>query len=180
MTDAWWQALLAFAYGLAGSIVPVFNCEAYVVAGVTAGLGSPVLIGCSLAAGQGVGKLALFMAVREGKRIPGPWRRRLEHRDQSATEDGDQESASRWRQRWSTLVRRGMALVEHPTLGAIGMVSSGMVSIPPNFPTTILLATTRVNPLRFVCWLALGFAVRFVVIGYASTGVLAQFGITLR
>lgn len=70
--------------------------------------------------------------------------------------------------------------MEHPTWGAIGMISSGMLSIPPNFPTTILLATTKVHPLRFVTWLALGFAVRFVVIGYASTGVLARFGITLR
>lgn len=186
MNDWWWQALVALGYGIVGSVIPVFNSEAYIVAGVTAGLGSPVLMGCLLALGQGIGKFGLFMAIREGRRLPGPWRRRIAQGDDHIDEAPDvpsTPSTRRWQRvkaGWLQVLHTGVKIAEHPKWGPVGMVSAGMLSIPPNFPTTILLATTKVNPFKFVFRLSLGFAVRYIVIGYAATGVLARFGITLR
>ena len=69
MTDeTWWQLLLAFGFGLAGSVLPLANAEAFIVASVATGVLGPVPVGVLLGAGQGVGKMLVFQGIRQGRR----------------------------------------------------------------------------------------------------------------
>ena len=70
MSNVWWQLLLAFGYGLLGSLIPVINGEAFVVAAIATHLIGPVEAGICLGLGQGVGKMILFQVVRQAKRLP--------------------------------------------------------------------------------------------------------------
>ncbi len=71
MSNVWWQLLLAFGYGLLGSLIPVINGEAFVVAAIATHLIGPVEAGICLGLGQGVGKMILFQVVRHSFRSSG-------------------------------------------------------------------------------------------------------------
>lgn len=168
MTDGfWWQLLLAFGYGLVGSIVPVVNGEAFIVAALATKLIGPIEVGLGLGIGQGLGKMILFQLVRQGRRLPFA-------RPRSAEPRPEPEPGT-WRYRWVKLVTRSTALVEHPRLGPIGLFLSGSLSLPPNYPTTILAATTRINFAVFSIFMALGFIARYIVLALLLSGVFERF-----
>lgn len=160
----WWQLLLALGYGIFGSVVPVVNGEAFIVAALATKLIGPVEVGLVLGLGQGIGKMILFQLVRQGRRLPllqrGGGRR-------------DPEPGS-WRARWAKAVAWGTRLVEDPKWGPLGCFLSGSVSLPPNYATTVLAATTRVNFAVFSVFLTLGYLLRYVVIALAVSGLLGR------
>ena len=166
MSNVWWQLLLAFGYGLLGSLIPVINGEAFVVAAIATHLIGPVEAGICLGLGQGVGKMILFQVVRQAKRLP------VLHRKQLSRPEPQPGTR---RNRRSRVMRWGIALVEHPRWGPLGVFLSGSVSVPPNYPTTILAATTKANFAVFAIFMTLGFITRYVVVGLAVTGVFQRF-----
>lgn len=166
MSNVWWQLLLAFGYGLLGSLIPVINGEAFVVAAIATHLIGPVEAGICLGLGQGVGKMILFQVVRQAKRLPVLHRKLLSR---------PEPQPGTWRYRWARVMRWGIALVEHPRWWPLGVFLSGSVSVPPNYPTTILAATTKANFAVFSIFMTLGFITRYVVVGLAVTGVFQRF-----
>lgn len=163
MTDGfWWQLLLAFGYGVIGSVVPVVNGEALIIAALATNLIGPVAVGLGLGAGQGVGKAILFQAVRQGRRLP------IIRRRNPPT---NPPAPGRLRRIWSQLVAWGTRLVEHPRWGPLGLFLSGSLSLPPNYPTTILAATTRLNYAVFSIFMTLGFVARYVGLALLLAGV---------
>lgn len=166
MGEVWWQLLLAFGYGLVGAIVPVVNVEAFIVAAIATELIGPLEAGICLGLGQGLGKVVLFLLVRQGRRLP------LLDRAQKPR---PAPKPNTWRYRWSRLVSRASRLVEHPRWGPLGLFFSGSLSLPPNYPTTILAATTRINIVVFAVFMTLGFTARYVVVGLAAAGILDRF-----
>lgn len=160
----WWQIAIAIGYGVFGSLLPVVNGEAFIVAALATAFIGPVEVGLGLGLGQGIGKMLLFQAVRQGRRLP------LARRVGASTEP----EPGTWRHRWSRLVAWGVALVEHPRWGPLGCFLSGALSIPPNYLTTILAATTRVNFAMFSVFLSTGFVVRSVLIALVVSGVLDE------
>ncbi|MGB3955344.1 MAG: hypothetical protein WBL05_08725 [Brooklawnia sp.] len=163
MTDeTWWQLLLAFGFGLAGSVLPLANAEAFIVASVATGVLGPVPVGVLLGAGQGVGKMLVFQGIRQGRR---QLVRRRPRREPAPIRPGT------WRARWARLVEWSIALVEHPRWGPVGLFLSGSLSVPPNYLTTVVAATTRLNFAVFAVFLTAGFMARYVVIALAAAGV---------
>lgn len=160
----WWQLLAALGFGIFGSIVPVVNGEAFIVAALATDLIGPVEVAVCLGLGQGIGKMVIFQIVRQGRRLPWASRRK----QTSEPEPGS------WRDRWRRLVAWGVRLVEHPRLGPLGCFLSGATSIPPNYVTTILAATTRINMVVFGVFLTLGYTVRYVLIALALAGLISQ------
>jgi len=102
MSNVWWQLLLAFGYGLLGSLIPVINGEAFVVAAIATHLIGPVEAGICLGLGQGVGKMILFQVVRQAKRLPVLHRKLLSR---------PEPQPGTWRYRWARVMRWGIALV---------------------------------------------------------------------
>lgn len=167
MTDGfWWQLLIAFGYGVFGSIVPVVNGEALIVAALATELIGPIEVGVGLGLGLGLGKMILFQLIRQGRRLPF-----IKPTQQGPTRPAEPGS---WRYRWSKLVAWGTALVEHPRWGPLGILLSGALSLPPNYPTTILAATTRINFVLFGIFMTLGFTARYVVLAIVLSGVFDQ------
>ncbi|WP_341730084.1 hypothetical protein [Brooklawnia sp.] len=165
MHGVWWHLLLAVGFGLVGALVPVLNGEAFIAATLAARLIGPVEVGVCLGLGQGLGKMILFQAVRQAKRLP------ILHR--TSAEHPPPEPGS-WRYRWARLVEWGTALVESPRWGPLGLFLSGSLSVPPNYATTIMVATTKINFAVFSIFITVGFIVRYVVVAFALTGVFKQ------
>lgn len=164
MTDStWWQLLLALGYGVLGSVIPIVNAEAFIVASVATEMIDPVVVGALLGLGQGIGKVVLFQTVRQG-------RRRL-FRKRPLKQPASARPGS-WRARWDRLVVMGVKLVEHPRWGPVGFFLSGSISLPPNYLTTVIAATTKINFVLFAIFLTAGFMSRYVVIALAAAGVV--------
>ncbi|GAA2184444.1 hypothetical protein GCM10009785_32390 [Brooklawnia cerclae] len=164
VTDGfWWQLLVALAYATLGSVIPVLNSEAFIVASLATGLIDPWSLGLGLGVGQGAGKMILFLAVRQGRRLP--WLRSSAGIARPTPEPGT------LRARWRALVRRLDAVVEHPRWGPLGLFMSGSVSLPPNYATTLLAATTRIRFPVFAASMSLGLIARSLVISLALAGV---------
>ncbi|WIY83844.1 hypothetical protein [Propionimicrobium sp. PCR01-08-3] len=166
MSETWWQLLLAFGYGLGGSLIPVVNGEAFIVAAIATNLIGPVEAGICLGLGQGIGKMVLFQAVKHARKLP-VLRRKPKQRPAPVP--------GTWRYRWSRVIAWGTSLVEHPRWGPLGLFLSSSVSVPPNYPTTILAATTKINFAIFAIFMTLGFVARYVVVGLAAGGLFVRF-----
>lgn len=166
MTDGvWWQLLLSFGYGVLGSLVPMVSGEAFIIAALATKLIGPVALGVFLGLGQGIGKMILFQMIRQGRRLPV-----FRSRKPSAP-----PRTGKWRERWARLVAWSIGLVEHPKWGPVGCFLSGSLSLPPNYPTTVLAATTRINFAVFSISMSLGFIVRSLVVSLALAGVIDSF-----
>ena len=164
MTDStWWQLLLALGYGVLGSDIPIVNAEAFIVASVATAMINPVVVGLLLGLGHGIGKMALFQTVRQGRRR---LFRKRPPKESSPTGQGI------WRARWDRVVGWSIRLVEHPRWGPVGFFLSGLISLPPNYLTTIIAATTRINFALFSVFLTAGFISRYVLIALAAAGVV--------
>jgi hypothetical protein len=79
-----WRPLIEFlvsvGYGLLSSIVPIFNCEIYIVASQVGGFTQEVTTAVGCAVGQAIGKVGIVLALRRGSRS-GVVRRLRERRD---------------------------------------------------------------------------------------------------
>lgn len=161
----WIELLSAFGFGVLMSVIPVFNPEAFMAAGQATGLLGPLTLGIGLGVGQGVGKAILFQLVRHGRRLP--WLNRLRTRSAKPP-----PQPGTWRQRWRGFVQHAMKLVEHRWWGPVVSFSAGALSIPPNYVTTLLAATTKVNFYAFSIAITAGFTVRNTVEALILAGVL--------
>lgn len=163
MHGVWWHILLTVGYGLLSSLVPVFNAEAYVVATMATHLLHPIEVGVGLGFGSGIGKMIFFQAVRHAKSLP--FLENHKKAERPAPEPGT------WRYRWSLILRWGNTLVTNPRLAPIGFFLSGSISVPPSYPTTILIATTKANFVVFSIFMTLGLMARYTAIAYGATGI---------
>ena len=84
-----WQPLIEFlvsvGYGLLSSVVPIFNCEIYIVASQVGGFTEEVTTAVGCAVGQAIGKVGIVLALRRGGRS-GPVRRLRERRERPASQ----------------------------------------------------------------------------------------------
>lgn len=165
MSQYWWQILLTLAYGVVGGYLPVLNPEAYLVVSQAVELLPPVVVALVLAIGQGLGKTALFFTIRKGRSLPAIASRAA--------------LFSQPQRRVGHVVKRawdvGKGLIENSKWGFAGAFISGVLSIPPTYPTTAFAAATKVPPARFLIALTLGITVRYVLIALATLGILDVF-----
>nr|WP_076388220.1 VTT domain-containing protein [Vaginimicrobium propionicum] len=153
MTTLWGiEFLSALAFGLAASLVPVFNPEAFIVATLATELIDPLSLGLGLGLGQGIGKAVLFQLVRQGKKLvvvkpPTP----------SETPRG------KWRRRWQKLVEKSESALTNKRLGPVIIFSAGAISLPPNYVTTLIAGGLKVKFSIFSIAMTVGFVARNLV-----------------
>ena len=162
MAESWWQIVISFSYGLFGSVIPVMNAEAFIVAMQATGLLHPLPLGLSLGLGQGVGKAILFWLVRRGSTLP--WVRRQVAVAKPARSNS---SFTRGLKRINEYARTKRGV----TLGAF---CAGAISVPPNYPLTIWAGATGLPMARFIIPLGAGFIIRAIVESFALMGVFSS------
>jgi hypothetical protein len=68
-----WAELIALltsiGFGLVSAVIPIVNAEAYIIASQMSAVAGPIPIAIGIAVGQTLGKLLLFLGVREGKEL---------------------------------------------------------------------------------------------------------------
>lgn len=160
----WGEFASAFGFGLLASLVPVFNAETFIVATVATGLIGPVPLGIGLGLGQGLGKAILFQLTRQGKKLP--WLKRRQPQE-------PEKDVGKWRLRWRWLVKKSVSLLEHRGWGPVVVFASGAISVPPNYATTLVAGTTRVNAWMFGTMMTLGYVSRNLVEALIFAGVLS-------
>lgn len=164
----WWVELcLAAAYGLASSMVPVLNNEAFLVA--TQGFGVarvvPAVLGLSL--GNGVGKVLLLAGLRAGRRIPTPERGRRISWDRERHPYWD--AALRW---WGEQRRRILGLMDRPGWSLPVTFLSAITGVPPLYAVTVVAVPTTMNSWLFGAVCTAGSAVRFGLLAAAMLGIV--------
>ncbi|WP_028822460.1 hypothetical protein [Propionimicrobium lymphophilum] len=158
------QFFSAFAFGLLASMIPVFNAETFIAATLATDLIDPFPLGIGLGLGQGIGKAVLFQLVRQGKKIA--W---LRKRNVPSKPSGP----GKWRKRWLWLVAKAESLITHKKLGPVVIFCSGALSIPPNYPTTLIAGAAKANAVIFSSMMTLGYIARNLIEAFLLAGALS-------
>lgn len=145
--------LTSIGYGILSAIVPVINAEAYVVASQVTAVAGAVPIAVGIAIGQTAGKVAMFYAVREGRRLSFFTSRREESRSRPV---------SPGRRRWRAFVDRLLQLVGDPRWGLPITFLASFVGIPPLYAVALIAGATKMNGGWFTLVVFAGRLIRFV------------------
>lgn len=145
--------LTSIGYGVLSAIVPVVNAEAYVVASQVTAVAGAVPIAVGVAVGQTGGKVAMFYAVREGRRLRFVKERREESRARPVSPN---------RLRWRAFVDRLLQLVGDPRWGLPITFLASFVGIPPLYAVALIAGATKMNGGWFTLVVLAGRLMRFV------------------
>lgn len=164
---AWlWSLVAACCYAAGGAIVPVLNSEAYLVGTQWARWSDLAPVVAGLALGNGVGKTALLVLLRQGRRLP--WRRGaavLDPREPVGADRG-------WRRRWRLVMQRALALTSHRRWGVVLVFVSAATSLPPLYPVTVVAAASRMRVGAFAVAASLGVGVRMSILGLLTARLI--------
>lgn len=158
----WIELFTALGYGAASAWLPVLNTEVFLTAAIATRIGSPFVLAASVGTGLAIGKMAMFHAVRAGRRLPA-----LARADRRPA-----PPAGTWRARWVTWSRHAAHLVEDPRWGLPIMFASASSGVPPLYLTTVLAGASRMRFTGFALTAWAGMLVRYLVIAAVLTGVL--------
>lgn len=160
--NALWEVLSAFAFGIFIAIIPIMPGEIYLAAGEATQLTGPILTGCGMGLGQGIGKAILFQMIKQGRKLP--WRKKPKQ-PKAPPEPGT------WRYRFDIATKKTIELIEHPRWGGLIIFSSAAISFPPNYPTTLFAPFTKIKWSTFSFWMTLGCVLRALVTALIINGV---------
>ena len=146
-------AAASLGFGALSAVLPIANAEAYVAATRAAHLSAGLLVAITVACGQTIGKAALFLAVRHGKRLP-VFRRHPNW------------PTSRW-PRLAHLISKLLGLVGSRWGIPITLLGA-ITGIPPIYPLALIAGATRMSLLWFCAAVLLGRCIRF---GLLAAGV---------
>lgn len=158
----WIELASSVGYGVLSSVIPVFHAEAFIIAAIGSGVLGILPLTIGLTIGQVIGKQALFLAVRHGKKIPWLQRRR---------EKPDPPEGS-WRAKWKSWSERTARLVERPRWGYPLVLLSGTVGLPPIYLVTLFAGATKMNFWGFTLFSTIGFFIRTYVLALMTAGVI--------
>lgn len=157
MFDWLWQTLLAIAFGIGSAIIPVLNAEAYILGvGVSEAL-EPVVAAVGVSAGQTVGKMAMFLAVR--------------YRPGYTAKQGREPKALDLSTRRGRLLqwnrdagKRMLAALSDPRWGAPVTLLSALVGLPPLYAVAVIAGASRMGLITFSLSVLVGRTARFVAL----------------
>lgn len=153
----WYEIASAFGFGVVSSLVPILNSEIFIVGSLASGLLGPLEVSVGLALGHGVGKVIMFLAVRNGRKLK--W---FAPREKKPVPDGS------WRARWRRWNTRVAHLVENPRWGMPILLFSAVSGIPPVYLVVIYAATTKMKFGWFTLWITVGFFIRCYALALAT------------
>ncbi|PGH45847.1 hypothetical protein GA0070622_4858 [Micromonospora sediminicola] len=137
--------LAAAGVGIVSAVLPLVPIEPYLIASTAAGHGHPIPLGVAAAAGQTIGKVALFLASRGTVR-------------------------SAWLRRKLASVRRTgrhrRPPPDRPWPAAALLAVSATTGLPPLLATTVYFGATAMRVTVFTAICLAGRAARFVAVAY--------------
>lgn len=179
----WWvEFLVSLAYGSLGAVIPIFNAEAYAVAAAAlapAGAGAAI---SGLTLGQTAGKMVIFYAVRQGRRLP-IFRKRAPDPvadtravlDQAQAEEPE-DTKGVWRRRWDRAVAASLRYLNDPRWAHPVLFLAGLVGFPPLYLVVVAAAASRMNAFWFAVNVTVGRLIRFVLLGWGGVGIAGLLG----
>lgn len=146
------SVVASLGYGFASAFVPVLNAEAYIGVHAVAAPLVLVLVVVAVGIGQTAGKVVMFEGARSG--------RRMMHSRSARRERRDGPVAFRLR-RWNA---RMLRLLERPRAGAVTVLSSASLGVPPLAAVSIVAGTSSQRRATFVLCCLAGRIARFAVL----------------
>ncbi|WP_130865530.1 hypothetical protein [Acidipropionibacterium timonense] len=153
----WYEILSALGFGIASSLIPVLNSEIFIVGSLASGLLGPLEVSIGLAIGHAIGKLIMFIGIRQGKNLK--W---FKHKEPKPAPPGS------WRERLGRWNDHAARAVEHPRWGLVILMVSAITGVPPVYLTVIYAATTRMRTLPFTLTMVIGFFLRCYALALAT------------
>jgi membrane protein YqaA with SNARE-associated domain len=164
-----WRPLIEFlvsvGYGLLSSIVPIFNCEIYIVASQVGGFTQEVTTAVGCAVGQAIGKVGIVLALRRGSRS-GVVRRLRERRDRP------RKPAGRVRTRLSAWSDRLLGLLGERRWGVPIVFLSACVAIPPLYAVTLAVPATKMSVIPFGVAVLIGRMLLYLAIAFGVSSLI--------
>jgi len=164
--DFGWTELLALitsvGFGVISAIVPVANAEAYVIGSQVSAVAGAVPIAVGVGIGQMVGKLILFLSVRQGRELSF-----IRHRREKAR----REPVSRTRARFRQGMARLLELVGQKRWGLPIVLLAAVVGLPPLYAVALLAGATAMRGLWFALVVLVGRVTRFVLLALGVGGL---------
>jgi membrane protein YqaA with SNARE-associated domain len=152
-----WQLVLAVGFGIGSAVVPVLNAEAYILGAGVSGRLDPLAAAIGVSAGQTIGKLAMFLAVRYR---PGYAARRTK-------EPKPVNLDTRWGRfvQWNRdLSKRLLDALSDQRWGIPVTLLSASVGIPPLYGVALIAGASRMGVLTFTLSVLVGRLGRFVLL----------------
>lgn len=148
-------------FGLMSAVVPLANAEAYVVTSqmVTT---AAVPVALATAIGQSFGKLMLFLAVRQGKKIP----------ERHARYRPARRAYGPTRSRTIQLTRQLLGLIGTKRWGMPIVFAAAAVGLPPVYAVSLLAGATSMRASLFFVTVLVGRILRFVLLALGVGGVV--------
>ena len=161
-----WAELIALltsiGFGVVSAIIPIVNAEAYIIASQMSAVAGPIPIAIGIAIGQTLGKLLLFMGVREGKELSFVKRRR---------ELRKERPVGPTRARLRAAGAKLLDLVGQERWGLPTVFIAAVVGFPPLYAVALIAGATTMRPLWFGLTVLVGRLCRFLLVASGFRGL---------
>ncbi|WP_410786370.1 hypothetical protein [Kribbella sp. C-35] len=152
-----WQLVLAVGYGIGSAVVPFVNAEAYVLGVAATHAMNPLVAASGVAAGQTIGKVAMFLAVRYR---PGYAARKTK-------EPRPVDLDTRWGrfvQRNRDLSKRLLDAMSDSRWGIPVTLLSAFAGVPPLYGVALIGGASRMKTVVFTLSVLAGRGARFILL----------------
>ena len=160
-----WPELVALltsvGFGAVSAVIPVVNAEAYVVGSQVSAIAGAVPIAVGVGIGQTLGKLILFLSVRQGKKLPFVRHRRAEAHG----------PVGPFRARVRAVIARLLELVGQKRWGLPIVLLAAVVGLPPLYAVALLAGATTMRVHWFALVVLVGRITRFVLLALGVGGL---------
>jgi membrane protein YqaA with SNARE-associated domain len=154
--------LTSIGFGTVSAVVPIVNAEAYIIASQMSAVMGPIPIAIGIAIGQTLGKLLLFLGVRQGKELPF-----IKHRQ----EVRNQSPVGPTRARFRAFMAKLLDLVGQERWGLPIVLVAAIVGIPPLYAVALLAGATTMSPVWFGLTVLVGRLCRFLLVATGFYGL---------
>jgi len=161
-----WAELIALltsiGFGIVSAIIPIVNAEAYIIASQMSAVAGPIPIAIGIAIGQTIGKLLLFLGVREGKELSFVKHRR---------EMRKQRPVGPTRARLRAAGNKLLDLLGQERLGLPIVFIAAVIGFPPLYAVALLAGATTMRPEWFGLTVFVGRLGRFLLVATGFHGI---------
>jgi membrane protein YqaA with SNARE-associated domain len=154
--------LTSIGFGTVSAVVPIVNAEAYIIASQMSAVAGPIPIAIGIAIGQTVGKLLLFLGVRQGKELSFVKHRR---------EVRKQRLVGPARARFRAVMAKLLDLVGQERWGLPIVLVAAIVGFPPLYAVALLAGATTMSPVWFGLTVLVGRLCRFLLVATGFYGL---------
>jgi membrane protein YqaA with SNARE-associated domain len=147
--------LTSIGFGVLSAVFPLANAEGYVIASQMSSVAGAVPIALGVGIGQTIGKMALFLAARGGRRS------RFVHRQR---EKAHSHPVGPVRARVRRILSRLLVLVGTKRWGLPIVLVAAFVGVPPLYAVALLAGATKMKLMAFALVVLTGRLGRFVLV----------------